>query len=341
MTAATTPRSRPERPRTRDCADPATAPVNAGSGLGEARDSVEEVLGPEAYRAMYDHSPDGVLFTAPDGRVFAASPAARQILRLSESEICARGRQGLADHSDERWGALLAERERTGHVRGVARMLRGDGVPIEVDISAQVFTDPNGEERTCTIVRDVSERVAMERQIVAMSARLRELTLTDELTGLRNRRGFLAAGAPLLEMADRERSTAHLLFVDVDNMKELNDCGGHAAGDAGLRAVATAISGALRGSDVVSRIGGDEFVALMLGLDDSECDAIERRIREDLGAGPVIAASGKAISVSAGWAARDPSASTTLDDLLLEADRAMYRAKSAKRDRRRARAGRR
>jgi two-component system, sporulation sensor kinase E len=61
-------------------------------------------LGPEAYRAMYENSPDGVLFTSPDGRVLAANASACQILGRTEAEICAVGRQGMADHSDERWG---------------------------------------------------------------------------------------------------------------------------------------------------------------------------------------------------------------------------------------------
>ena len=91
-----------------------------------------KTLGPEAYRAMYENSPDGVSFTVPDGDVLAANPAACQILRRSEAEICSLGRQGLVDPTDERWAPLVDERERTGRVRGVARMIRGDGAPIEV-----------------------------------------------------------------------------------------------------------------------------------------------------------------------------------------------------------------
>src|SRR5437764_6776185 len=86
-----------------------------------------DVLGPEAYRALYENSPDGVLFTVPDGRVLAANNAACQLLGRTETEICSLGRQGMADQTDERWGPMLAERERAGFVRGVARRSRGDG----------------------------------------------------------------------------------------------------------------------------------------------------------------------------------------------------------------------
>ncbi len=133
-----------------------------------------EILGPAAYRALYENSPDGVLFTVPDGKVLAANPAACQILGRTEAEICSLGRQGLADLSDERWPRILAERERAGHGRGVARMIRADGTPIEVEMSAQIFTDAAGGERTCTIIRDVTDRVAMEHELRQSRERLAE-----------------------------------------------------------------------------------------------------------------------------------------------------------------------
>jgi diguanylate cyclase (GGDEF)-like protein/PAS domain S-box-containing protein len=293
-------------------------------------DAGEETLGPEAYRAMYKYAPDGVLFTAPDGRVLAANPAACEILGRTEAEICALGRQGMADYTDERWAPMLAERERTGRVHGVARMIRGDGLLIEVEMSAQVFSEANGEKRTCTILRDDTERVRMERELVAMSTRLRELTLTDELTGLRNRRGFAVVGSQILEVADRQLSTAFLLFLDIDNMKELNDYHGHSAGDAALKAVARALGEVLRRADAASRIGGDEFVALALGLDESDRTAVEQRIQDYLCGAPTVAAVGGRVEVSMGWAARTPCEPKTVEDLLVEADRAMYRAKATK-----------
>jgi diguanylate cyclase (GGDEF)-like protein/PAS domain S-box-containing protein len=287
-------------------------------------------LGPEAYRALYEHSPDGVLFTAPDGRVLAANPAACQIFQLSEAEICALGRQGLADDTDERWELMLAERERTGRVRGVARMIRGDGAVIEVEMSASIFDAADGERRTCTIVRDATERTAMERELLEMSERLHELTLTDELTGLRNRRGFTLVGSKMLEMADRQLATTHVVFLDIDNMKQLNDTLGHSTGDAALRAVARAFGAVLRRADAAARIGGDEFVALALEMKQSDPSAIEQRLRGHLRGPSTVAAVGRGVEVSMGWATRAPNESKTLENLLLEADAAMYRSKGHK-----------
>ncbi len=284
-------------------------------------------LGPEAYRAIYDNSPDGVLFTAPDGRVLAANSAACRILGRTEAEICALGRQGMSDHADGRWAPLLAERQRTGRVQGIARMIRGDGVVIEVEMSAKVFRQSDGEQRTCTTIRDVTERLKMERELMDMSARLRELTMTDELTELRNRRGFVTVASHMLDIAERRNTTAHVLFLDIDNFKKLNDDYGHGAGDAGIRAVARALSHALRNEDLVARIGGDEFVALTLGLDEGGRHDIEARIRESLRVESALAGFDRPIEASVGWAVRAAGGAAMVEDLLAQADHAMYCSK--------------
>jgi diguanylate cyclase (GGDEF)-like protein/PAS domain S-box-containing protein len=296
-------------------------------------DSSRGVLGPEDYRALYENSSNAILCTVGDGRVLAANPAACTIFRLTEAEICALGRQGLADPSDDRWRSLLVERQRTGSVHGVARMIRGDGALIEAEISANIFTAVNGEERAWTVLRDVTGRVAMERRLEEITAQLRDLALNDELTGLRNRRGFVEVSSQVLEMADRQQVSSHLLFLDVDNLKELNDRLGHKTGDAGLKAVARALTHALRRADVVSRLGGDEFVALTLGLDGVGQDAVEARIRQYLGAAPTVGSVGASVEVSLGWAERTPGQLVTVDDLLEGADHVMYRAKANKRER--------
>jgi PAS domain S-box-containing protein len=138
------------------------------------RDRPRTVIGAEAYEALYEHNPDGVLFTVPDGTILAANPAACQLLGRTEAEICSLGRQGLADQSDQRWARLVERRRRTGSGRGVARMLRGDGTAIEVEMSARIFRDADGSERSCTIIRDVSDRVRMEHELRDSRERLAE-----------------------------------------------------------------------------------------------------------------------------------------------------------------------
>jgi len=297
---------------------------------GLAATGSPERIGAGAYRALYLQCPDGVLFTVTDGRVIAANPAACDILLLSEDEICRRGRTGLADPSDERWVALVAERDRTGTARGVGRMLRGDGEAIEVEMSAQVFPE-EGELRTCTVIRDVTERVAMERRMAEMGAELQDLAVLDELTGLRNRRGFLEVANQVLNLADREHLPCHVLFLDVDNMKDINDTFGHAVGDAALRTLAATLTQALRRSDVLARLGGDEFVALAVGLDERECVGLEGRIRRELASAQIAEDTTITVEVSLGWAVRLPGDASKIEDLLNEADRVMYADKKRRR----------
>ncbi len=286
-------------------------------------------LGPEDYRAIYNYSLDGVLFTAPDGRILAANPAACEILDRSEQEICELGRQRLMDPDDDRSQMMLAERERTGRVRGIARMIRGDGAKIEVEISARIFRDASGQERACTLIRDVTERIRMERELGEMSERLRRLVMTDDLTGLHNRRGFLAVAAKVLEIAARQATTVAMLFVDIDDMKAINDRDGHDSGDAAIRAVADALRSELRSADTVARIGGDEFAAVGLGLHDAELRTVEERIRRRLR----LARSGAepGLGVSIGWTVHPGAAALTVEQLMADADRAMYLAKAASR----------
>lgn len=286
-------------------------------------------LGPEDYRALYDYSPDGVLFTSPDGRILAANPAACDILDRSEQEICRLGRQRLMDHDDTRWEALLAERARTGRVRGVARMVRRDGAKIEVEMSARIFRDGRGQERSCTIINDVTDRIGMERELLELSERLRTLTVTDELTGLHNRRGFVTFARQVLEIASRQGTAVATLFVDIDDMKAINDRYGHDAGDAAIRAVAQALRQELRSADTVARIGGDEFAALALGLQAAELRSVEQRIRSRLRRIPAHAEAG--VSVSVGWTVHPVDATLTIEQLLANADHVMYAEKSNKR----------
>lgn len=125
----------------------------------------------EQYVAIFENSMDGVLLTVPDGQVLAANPAACQLLGRSEKEICTIGRQGLSDPTDPRWASAVAERARTGRTRTQARMLRADGTSFEVDFSSAVFTAADGQRRSVVIFRDLSERLALARELALLDDR--------------------------------------------------------------------------------------------------------------------------------------------------------------------------
>ena len=120
----------------------------------------------EAYQALFENSLDAVFFTAPDGRVFAANPAACAMFGYTEKELCALGREGISDPADrERAAALVAKRAATGQLRGVMSFRRRDGTTFPGEFSSMIFTDASGEQRTCVILRDMTERAQMEERL--------------------------------------------------------------------------------------------------------------------------------------------------------------------------------
>jgi diguanylate cyclase (GGDEF)-like protein/PAS domain S-box-containing protein len=168
----------------------------------------------------------------------------------------------------------------------------------------------------------VLERRRTEAALRESMARLAEVAATDPLTGLRNRREF----DRLLATIPRQRFA--ICAVDVDGLKSVNDEFGHEAGDAMLRAVGQTLSSSLRGWDVVARVGGDEFAALMVGIGPDETAAAAERMRNAVHA--ISVPHGQA-RISVGWAAGEPGADP--QGVARLADSHLYRAKEAGRDR--------
>ena len=128
-------------------------------------------IGPTEYEAIFRQSVDGVLFTAPDGRILAANPAACDILRLSETEICRLGRSGLLP-DDPATRAAIARRAVEGRARAELPMRRGDGEVFTADVASTVFTTPDGELRASVIFRDVTERVRAREALTTQNHHL-------------------------------------------------------------------------------------------------------------------------------------------------------------------------
>ncbi len=124
---------------------------------------------------MFAHSLDGIMFTAPEGRIFAASPAACEMLRMTEAEICAHGWECFADPADSRWQAALAAQAKEGKVRAELTMRRGDGTRFMAELCSAVFTDAAGNERTCTTFHDISPRWWAEQRLRAVNELSRAL----------------------------------------------------------------------------------------------------------------------------------------------------------------------
>lgn len=155
---------------------------------------------------------------------------------------------------------------------------------------------------------------------------LSNLALQDELTGLYNRRGFLALAERQVKLARRSGRSLLLFFIDVDGLKEINDVYGHGEGDAALKCTAEALETTFRDSDVIARFGGDEFAVLAIEASGQSEATIRERLTEFLNSAK-RQDSDYRFSVSLGTARFDPWNQTSVRDLIAEADRAMYEQK--------------
>jgi PAS domain S-box-containing protein len=141
--------------------------------------------GAEAYRTLFENSLDAVFLTAPDGRVFAANPAACALFGYTEKELCALGREGIFDPADrDRAAAAVDRRAAAGQVKAVLSYRRRDGTTFSGEVSSRVFTDASGELRTCTVVRDITEREKLRERLAAQL--LATQGASDELASFTN-----------------------------------------------------------------------------------------------------------------------------------------------------------
>ena len=155
----------------------------------------------------------------------------------------------------------------------------------------------------------------------------------DALTGLANRHHFWTRLQGALRRASIEHSETSLCLFDVDHFKEINDRFGHAAGDEVLEAIGNIVRGELRSSDIAGRLGGDEFCFALPGTDENESARVAERIRERLGTLAFGMTTGSTFSVTATFGVAISEPDMDAKELMEAADRALYRAKSAGRNR--------
>ncbi|WP_293373521.1 sensor domain-containing diguanylate cyclase [Nevskia sp.] len=185
------------------------------------------------------------------------------------------------------------------------------------------FHDSLGNRYIGSIAHDDTERVRAHEDI-------RRQSITDSLTGLLNRRGFDTLAGPELSRARRRGASCVLAFVDLDGLKGVNDRLGHASGDAIIVLAGMLLRKAFRTTDIVARIGGDEF-AVFAPDTGGEVDAIRRRLKSavaELSANPILEAQ---LGFSIGLRPCPPEGRETLDALIAEADGLMYLEKQGKR----------
>jgi diguanylate cyclase (GGDEF)-like protein len=227
------------------------------------------------------------------------------------------GRRSLLRGENERNGdvfeVLLAEANRE-----LASLLRD----VRAESNGTLPSDTHGQPVSELLMRAV--RCAAKQYM--LQEELGNLALTDELTGLYNRRGFMALAARQLKIGRRSGRGMLLFVMDVDGLKQINDSFGHLQGDHALKRTAEVLEETFRDSDVIARLGGDEFAVLAVEASGHSEATIKTRLFECLKS---ISAEqlGYDISLSLGVARFDPRNRTSIEDLMVKADRAMYEQK--------------
>jgi diguanylate cyclase (GGDEF)-like protein/PAS domain S-box-containing protein len=286
-------------------------------------------------RAIFLWALDPMLLVRPtSGVVLDANPAACRAFGASLEELRAGGRDGLRDADDARWDAALAAHKTAGRFVGELSFRRRDGSAFPAEVTTSVF-DVGGNDYSIWVVRDVSDRHILERQLREAADEMARLATVDDLTGLLNRRGFLTAGQQLVAQSYRERTNLYVVAADVDELKMVNDELGHAAGDMLLRDVADVLRTTFRSADVIARVGGDEFAVIVSGATHTdEADAAVARLNDHVMEWTREQSAPYRLSISVGVAMMSPVAPPDLEALLREADEELYRSKRIKRSRR-------
>jgi diguanylate cyclase (GGDEF)-like protein/PAS domain S-box-containing protein len=185
-------------------------------------------------------------------------------------------------------------------------------------------------EKDLKAVERLANLYAIAVQRTRTEDELREMSLVDELTAVHNRRGFLTVAEQQIKFAHRTKKDMVLFYADLDDLKRINDSFGHGQGDAALVEAAEVLKDAFRESDIVARIGGDEFAVLAIDIAEGKVAALTRRLRERLQARNARPDAAYSLSLSLGVARYDPARPCSLQELLTLADRRMYQEKSSK-----------
>jgi diguanylate cyclase (GGDEF)-like protein/PAS domain S-box-containing protein len=200
------------------------------------------------------------------------------------------------------------------------RGIRHDGRTLFLEVHTAVLRSGSDITGTRSYMWDISMQKDIEKK-------LRILTLNDQLTGLYNRRGFNTLTIQQMKYADRMEKGLCILYADLDNLKWINDSFGHREGDQAIRSVAKIFRNTFRDSDIIARVGGDEFAVCVTGAEKDDLLQIKERLQKIVVEYNKLHARQFEISISIGTAYYDPKNPLNIDELLTEADARMYAIK--------------
>lgn len=284
----------------------------------------------EHFRNAFDYAAIGMALVSPQGSWLRVNRSLCDLIGYSEQELLNSSFQAVT-HADDLGGDLanlyrLMQGE-TPNCQVEKRYVHRMGQIVWALSSVSLVRDSDNQPVHFIFqIQDITERKRAE-------AALQSLSLVDELTGLYNRRGFLAVSEQsLCEIRLNEKIPA-IVYADLDGLKEINDSLGHHEGDRALAKAADILKESFRSSDIVARIGGDEFVVLAaVGADESP-ESLSMRLQENFDASNALRNRPYNLAVSVGIAHFDDEQNHSIEELMAQADRAMYEDKRRKRSR--------
>jgi diguanylate cyclase (GGDEF)-like protein/PAS domain S-box-containing protein len=279
------------------------------------------------FEGSFTFAPIGIALIGLDGRFLRVNPAFCQITGYAPEELLGKAVRDITHPDDvgadaEQVARLLAGETRSSQLE--KRYINARGHVVWALVFRSLARDKQGmPQHFIAQVMDVSERKRFERE-------LRERADRDPLTGLRNRRRFEEDLRQQLGRSQRYGEQAALLMIDLDGFKRLNDTRGHQAGDELLKAVASALNERLRATDLIARIGGDEFAVLLPHVDMRRAASVAGEIATAIAdCSERVGERGAQVTASVGTAFIDRNAGSA-DVVLEQADQAMYATKHAR-----------
>jgi diguanylate cyclase (GGDEF)-like protein/PAS domain S-box-containing protein len=287
--------------------------------ISERKRAEESVKERESWlRSVMDAVRSAILVIDADSQeIIDANPGAVEMIGVPKEQIVGKmSHQFICSPDSE--ASPVADARRTGD-QSEFELLRANGEKIPILKTAK-STTMNNRQYLIESFLDISERKQLEET-------LRALSLFDELTGIYNRRGFLTLAEQDLKLAKRANMFRLLFFIDLDQMKGINDNLGHHEGDAALKDTAAILKKTFRESDIIARIGGDEFVVLASGASNVHIDILTTRLLKNIQAYNEEGNRKFTLSLSFGITQYDPAFHCPIQELISRADSIMYAQK--------------
>jgi len=288
----------------------------------------------EKYRDIYENTIDFLYIHDLDGHITGANPSFVRSCGYDLDTLYTMTIEDLMPTEHKRFFPYyLAKVKKKGQSEGILHIQTNAGKQIVVEYKNSLIEEVEGPVGVRGSARDITSRIELEQQLKESMNELDKLARTDTLTGLLNRRGIYEQLEAERHRAKRLEIPLSVAMIDLDGLKQINDTYGHHAGDDALRTVASSVLKCIRSYDRVGRHGGDEFLIVFPGADLEQTAKVCSRITETVHS-TISAEEGLSYSTSIGFATfeeigNEQSEENVLDEVLSNADDALYKAKNA------------